>query len=242
MKAIILAGGLGTRLRPLTDTVPKCLVEVCGKPILEWWFDLLSRNGVTEFLINTHHLPELVEAFVAKKSIEYNLLPTIFREKELLGSLGTLLANRDYFQNQQDFLVVYADVLTDLNLSELLAFHRSRHSRLTIGLVRMPNPESRGIVTINDAGLVESFIEKPKQPKSNLANGGVYVMTPEVIPAANPSNAEILDIGKHLLQMATPDSNYYALEFDCYLRDIGTLESLKLAQLEWSGLKAGKLT
>src|ERR1039457_6929466 len=115
MKAIILAGGLGTRLRPLTDTVPKCLVEVCGKPILEWWLDLLSRNGVTEFLINTYHLPELVEAFVAKKSQEYSLIPTIFREQELLGSLGTLVANRAYFQNEQDFLVVYADVLTNLN-------------------------------------------------------------------------------------------------------------------------------
>src|ERR671933_1076253 len=117
MKAFLLAAGLGTRLRPVTDTVPKCMVEVGGRPMLDIWLDALAKAGVDEVLVNTHHLPGVVEAHVAGRSGPPAV--RLSHERVLLGSAGTLLANKDFVAGEDMFLVVYADNLTDFDLAHL---------------------------------------------------------------------------------------------------------------------------
>src|SRR5690348_14142767 len=123
MKAIILAAGLGTRLRPLTLTTPKCLVPIAGVPLLELWLRECERIGVEGVLVNTHHLAERVQEFVAARR---GIPVTLSHEPALLGSAGTIAANWNFVSADESFLVIYADNLTTFSLSELTAFH-ARH-------------------------------------------------------------------------------------------------------------------
>ncbi len=237
MKAYILAAGMGTRLKPLTDVTPKCLVEIASKPLLEWWFILLREHGITEFLINTHHLPQQVAVFVKSVAPSYGLNYRIVHEPELLGSAGTLAENADFVRGEDDFFVLYADTLTNCDLTSLREFHCQQKSDLTMILLHMDHPESRGIVEIQDDGRVVSFVEKPKHPKTDLANGGNYVMSAKALTEIirrRPASS-VYDIGSHVLTFDQSRSGlrYYGLPVDCYLRDIGTLENLGLANKEW---------
>ena len=127
MKAFLLAGGLGTRLRPLTDTTPKCLVEIGGRTLLDLWLDALAKVGVDEVLVNTHHLAERVEAHVAQRQD----VPVVrlSHEPTLLGSAGTLMANKDFVAGEPMFLVINADNLTDFDLGRLVEAHRAAERR-----------------------------------------------------------------------------------------------------------------
>ncbi len=237
MKAFILAAGLGTRLKPITNTTPKCLVEIASKPLLEWWFILMREHGITEFLINTHHLPQQVKAFVETVAPSYGLDYQVVHEPELLGSAGTLAQNASFVEGEKDFFVLYADTLTDCDLTALLEFHRKKLSDLTMILLTMDHPESRGIAELGGNQEILSFVEKPKVPKTNLANGGNYVMsarTIDEIVRRRPAN-QVYDIGSHVLTLPHEKSKlkYFGLEVNCYLRDIGTIENLELANAEW---------
>jgi mannose-1-phosphate guanylyltransferase len=176
VRALLLAAGLGTRLRPLTDRVPKCLVDVAGKPLLAYWFDALAAAGVRDVLVNTHHLAEAVREFLAAKRREgFNAMETF--EPVLLGSAGTVAANAAWADGSDDVLVIYADNFSDVRLAELLAQHRAHGEAVTMLLFRAANPRACGIVELDRQGRVLSFEEKPAVPKSDLANAGVYVVT-----------------------------------------------------------------
>lgn len=198
MKAFLLAAGYGTRLKPFTDTVPKCMMPICGKPLLSWWMELFEKHSVTEVLVNTHYLPDAVREFVQI----YNAKNTGVRlieayEKELLGSGGTILANKGFVESESDFLVCYADNLTDTNLSELIAFHRKKQSVLTMGLFYTNKPIECGIAAIDSQDLIYEFTEKPESPKSNLANAGIYVTGQEIFKYL--PNQKFIDFGKDVL-------------------------------------------
>lgn len=122
MKAFMLSAGVGSRLRPLTERVPKCLVPIGGRPLLAHWLDLLWAHGVDEILVNTHHLQEQVVDFFARASTP--IRATLSYEPALLGSAGTLLANRSFFEHEDDFFVIYSDNLTDADLTALRAVHQ----------------------------------------------------------------------------------------------------------------------
>src|SRR5947209_4674938 len=126
MKAIILAAGLGTRLRPITDTTPKCLVPIDGVPLLELWLRECERAGVEAALVNTHHLAGCVREFIAGRR---GIPVTVTHEPTLLGSAGTIAANWNFIEGEKSFLVVYADNLTTFSLAELIDFH-ARHDRI----------------------------------------------------------------------------------------------------------------
>src|SRR5580700_10118902 len=115
MKAFLLAGGHGTRLRPLTDTTPKCLLPIRGTPILQIWFTLCRQFGIEEVVINLHSHGDVVRRFVEGQ--EDGLRISLFEESALLGSAGTILANRDWIRKENSFWVLYADVLTTTNLT-----------------------------------------------------------------------------------------------------------------------------
>ena len=160
MKAIILAAGLGTRLRPITSTTPKCLVPINGVPLLELWLRDCERAGVDAVLVNTHHLAERVAEFVASRR---GVPVTLAYEPTLLGSAGTIAANWNFVDGDESFLVVYADNLTTFPLSKLMAFHATHDRIASMALFRSPNPSACGVVEMDAAGLVTGFWEKPAE-------------------------------------------------------------------------------
>lgn len=227
MRAFLLAAGLGTRLRPLTDHTPKCLLPINGQPLLAIWLDLLARHGVDEVLINTHHLSDQVEGFLS--SVQTHLRVRTAFEPKLLGSAGTLRAQQDFVAGEDVFLVCYADNLTDADLSSLVSAHQSSRPPLTMGLFRAANPSGSGIVDLDADGLVLGFQEKPEAPRSDLANAGIYVASQEIF--ALLEDRIPLDVGFDLLPKLVGRMRGVLLE--TYLRDIGTPESYANAQEEW---------
>lgn len=174
-KALLLAGGLGTRLRPITDSTPKCLVEIGGKPLLEYWFSSLADAEIRDILVNTHHLPDQVRRFLAEKNRQGHRALESY-EPRLLGSAGTIAANLEWGKDAEEIVVVYADNLSDVSIASLLAAHRGHGDAVTMMLFRAPNPSACGIAELDRAGRVIAFEEKPAKPKSDLANAGVYVV------------------------------------------------------------------
>jgi len=231
MKAVLLAAGKGTRLRPLTDTIPKCLIPIGGEPMLTIWLRLLKKHGVEEVLINTHYRAGLVDDFLASDNSGVKVKAVY--EEELLGSAGTVLANRDFFNYKEAFFIIYADNLTNLDLTRMAEFHRSKNKEglLTMGLHRAANPQACGIAAINKENLVTSFIEKPEHPESDLANAGVYVAGQGIFDYI-PHRKEVVDLGFDVLPILV--NKMYGYEIEEYLLDIGTLENYKRANKEWS--------
>lgn len=227
MKAFLLAAGLGTRLRPLTDTVPKCLVPIDGVPLLDIWLDQLAAAGVDEVLVNLHHLPELVTRHLSNRP-----LPVAVRtsyEPTLLGSAGTLRANRDFVAAADMFLAVNADNLTDFDLRLLVEKQRASGAVATLALFRATDPGSCGILELRD-GVVGSFEEKPENPRSDLANAGLYAFTPAVLDVIDgPVPA---DIGGHVLPRLVGRARGMSIG-DAYFVDVGTHEALERARREW---------
>ncbi len=234
MRAFLLAAGMGTRLRPLTDRVPKCLVSIAGRPLLGWWIDLMERHGIDQVLINTHHLSEMVERYVREQNTKVKFV--IFREPKLLGSAGTLRANREFVVDQKDFFIFYADNLTNYNLSDFLTTHRRSRSIFSMALFRANNIRSCGIAQIDSNGIITGFEEKPAQPKSNLANAGLYITEPSILDLI--PEKECADIGFDLLPLLTGKMKGWIGQG--YLRDIGTMENLKKAEEEWPAIMEGK--
>jgi mannose-1-phosphate guanylyltransferase len=230
MKAFLLAGGLGTRLRPLTDDTPKCLLPVQGTPMLQIWFELCRLYSIDEILINVHFHGDAVRKFIEEK--KNRLRVHLFEETDLLGSAGTVLANRDWVSKEKSFWILYADVLTTTNLNQMLAFHERRGQLATIGVYEVPDPTRCGIVQVDESGVVRDFVEKPKVPAGNLAFSGLMLATPALldeIPDASP-----VDLGFHVLpQMVGRMAAYRIPDF---LIDIGTLETYQTAQMSWPGL------
>ena len=231
MKAILLAAGLGTRLRPLTDTIPKCLVPIGGRPLLSYWIALLERHGFDEVLVNVHHLPEQVQAFVRR--VSSGLRITLFEEPDLLGSAGTVHANRAWVSDGSPFLIAYADNLTNVDLSRLMAAHTRHAPLLTMALFPSDEPTRCGIAELENganAGAILSFEEKPSHPKSNLANAGLYVTDVRVldrIPRRLPA-----DFGHDVLPHLVGEMYGHVLSDHERLIDVGTRESYDRAQRE----------
>ena len=226
-KALLLAGGLGTRLKPLTDTVPKCLVEIGGRPLLDFWFDALAAAGVSDVLINTHHLPGPVRDFLAHKN-EQGFRAAEAYEPKLLGSAGTIAAAPGFADDADDVIVIYADNLSDVDLGSLVETHRRQAQPMTMLLFRTPRPSASGIAALDARGTVIEFVEKPAQPKSDLANAGVYVLTAAAWREIAAMNA--FDIGFEVLPRFV--GRMHGHLHPGYHRDIGTLDALEAARAD----------
>ena len=228
MKAFLLAAGTGTRLRPITDTIPKCLVTIGDRTLLDIWLDAFARAGVTEVLINLHHLPDAVRAHVAGRAGQRPDIRLVF-EPELLGSAGTLAANLDWVAGEEFFLACNADNLTDFQLQDLISAHRTGGAVATLTAFHSENPSAGGVLEVDETGRMIGFTEKPAQPTSDLVNAGMYALSPAVldeIPQEPP-----VDIGYHLLPALVGLAQVVPVEG--YFRDIGTPEAYRLAGREW---------
>jgi mannose-1-phosphate guanylyltransferase len=241
LKAFLLAAGLGTRLRPLTDKIPKCLVPINGKPLLQIWLELCQLHRITEILINTHHLANKVSEFIDEYKAKFEQLSVrLTHEIDLLGSAGTLFVNREFVDNEKEFFILYADNLTNANLTSLIKFHRSHGELFTMGLFKTNSPTFCGIAELNEKGKVINFEEKPKEPNTNLAAAGIYIASPEIFkffPNSEGGNInKPLDLGFHILPNLT--GHMYGYLIDGYLLDIGDMKSYKEAQREWPSISS----
>lgn len=226
-KALLLAGGLGTRLRPITLTTPKCLVPVGGKPMLDYWFDALEKANVRDVLLNNHHLPDLVRAHITATNAKGGVQVTEAFEPELLGSAGTVHANRDWAEGADEIIVIYADNLSDVDLGAMLAFHRAHEDPMTMMLFRTAYPSQCGIATLEGDRIVE-FIEKPENPASDLANAGLYVLDAEAWREIADMN--VFDFGFDVIPAFV--GRMRGFEHPGYHRDIGNKDALDQANID----------
>lgn len=232
MKAFLLAAGKGTRLQPLTFHTPKCLIPVCGKPLIEYWFDLFELYGINDILINTSHLSEKVRDYINNNSRGLNI--TLAYEETLLGSGGTIKKNRDFVNGESCFFIFYADNLTNINLCKMLEFHYENKRDFTLALFRVNNPRECGIVDLDNESNIISFTEKPENPASNLAFAGIMLGSSSLINYF--PDRDIFDLGHDVLPRIAGKASGYIM--DDYLLDIGTPEKLDQAE---NDVKNGKM-
>jgi mannose-1-phosphate guanylyltransferase len=221
MKTLLLAAGLGTRLRPLTEHTPKCLVPIGGQPLLDIWLKRLDAAGCGPFLINTHYKAEQVDAFVEANALRDRI--TLFREPILLGTAATLIANLDFFDGE-DALVLHADNYCLADFRAFIDAHRARPAGclMTMMTFRSQTPSSCGIVTLDDRGVVTAFDEKPEHPKDNLANGAIYLLSAELLESFRRT-PHVKDFSTEILP-ALP-GRIFTYETPEILLDIGTPQS-----------------
>jgi mannose-1-phosphate guanylyltransferase len=227
VKAFLLAAGVGSRLRPLTDTTPKCMLPIDDRPLLDLWLDAFDRAGIEEVLVNLHHLPDVVRRHLAGLTG-----PPVVRavfEPELLGSAGTLRANRRWVEDEEFFLVCYADNLTDFDLRSLINAQRQHRAIATLAVFHSENPSAGGVVELDTTGRVVGFVEKPSEPVSDLTNAGLYAFRPGVIEEIDDRLPR--DIGYDLLPRLVGRAR--AVLVEGYFRDIGTADSYRRAREEW---------
>ncbi|OGW31679.1 MAG: mannose-1-phosphate guanylyltransferase [Nitrospirae bacterium GWF2_44_13] len=231
MRALLLAAGLGTRLRPLTDTIPKCLVPIVGKPLLEYWFKLLSDAGVHPVLVNTHYFPEKVMAHI--ENSRFSSIVKIVHEDELLGTAGTLLANRDFF-GDEPLMLIHADNLSKFNVEAFIESHHKRPDGCEITMMTFTTStlESCGIVELDEYGVVKGFHEKVKNPPCNLANGAVYIIEPSIFGFLEGLGKLIIDFSTEVLPHYI--GRIFTFHNNVYHRDIGTIESYEAAVRDFS--------
>ncbi len=230
MKAVLLAAGLGARLRPLTDATPKCLVAIGGRTLLDIWLDTLRDLEVDEVLVNTHHLADSVVSHVARRVGGPPV--RLLHEDALRGSAGTIRAARGLLQGDPWFLAINADNLTDYDLTHLVEAHTTgRDAGLaTLTAFHAPQPSACGILEVDQSGCLVGFEEKPARPRSDLANAGMYAFSREVLDLVD--GPEPCDIGTHLLPRLVGRARVVGVG-EAYLRDIGTPEALAEARATW---------
>ena len=225
--ALLLAAGLGTRLHPLTEHCPKCLVPIAGRPLLEYWLCSLYRSGIREVLVNIHHHPQIVEAFLARTF--YSGWVEGVREDRLLGTAGTVRENMGKLSTRTT-LLAHADNWCQCDLNDFLDFHKHRRPTdtvITMMTFRTSTPATCGIVEVNSDGVVQQIHEKIVDPPGNLANGAVYLLEPDVVrwiaqmQQVRDFSTEVLP--EFLGRIATWENAGIH-------RDIGVVESLLVAQ------------
>jgi mannose-1-phosphate guanylyltransferase len=204
--------------------VPKCLVPVAGRPLLDHWLALLAEHGFDSVLVNTHHLPQQVVSYMDTQP--YPIEVSLFHEEVLLGSAGTVAANADWLDDDDHFLIAYADNLTNANLSALMASHRRHETPLTMALYHAPNPEQCGIASVNAERRIVSFVEKPAAPDSDLANAGIYAASRTLLSYLD--DRQPLDFGFDVLPRLVGEM--YGIALDDYVLDVGTPERYARAQ------------
>lgn len=226
MKAVIMAGGEGTRLRPLTCDLPKPMAHLCGRPVLEYILDLLEEHRILDAAVTLRYIPSAITAHFGEG---YRSMRLSFSEEEKpLGTAGSvrLAVDSQWGGAGEDILVISGDALTDVDLSAALAFHRAHGAAATLVVKRVADPREYGLVEMETSGRVTGFLEKPGwgQADTDSANTGMYILSPEAIEAI-PSDTPF-DFAKDLFPRLLRDGlPLYAYETEDYWCDIGDLKT-----------------
>jgi mannose-1-phosphate guanylyltransferase/phosphomannomutase len=232
MRAVVMAGGEGTRLRPLTSNQPKPMVPIVGKPCIEHILELLREHGLTDVVITLAFLPQAIRTYFGDGSnlgmaIQYSV------EESPLGTAGSVRLATQGLRLDETFLVISGDALCDIDLGAMIAHHREREASVTIGLKSVDNPLEFGIVVTDEDGRVERFLEKPSwgQVFSDTINTGIYVIEPEVmrhVPSDRPYDFS-KELFPLLLEMGRP---LYGYVCEGYWQDIGNIDQFRQANFD----------
>ncbi|MFO7691886.1 MAG: nucleotidyltransferase family protein [Vicinamibacterales bacterium] len=232
MKAFLLAGGRGERLRPLTLTVPKCLVPINGVPLLEIWLDRCRREGIGEVLLNVSHHAGRVREFLNRRAGPPRVELVV--EAEPQGTAGTVAMNRRFVEGEESFWVIYADNLTDCSLAAMLDAHRRHDALLTMALFHAPEPTAAGIVDVQPDGRIVSFEEKPARPRSDLASAGIYLARSGLLGELPHAPGRVVDFGFDVLPRLV--GRMYGHVIDGFIADIGSPAALARASAGWEAI------
>ena len=237
MKSIILVGGVGTRLRPLTYETPKQMLPLVGVPMIECVFTTLAEHGITDAVLSLGYLPDrFIEAYpnsvVAGVNVSYAVEP------EPLDTAGAIRFAANFADIDDTFLVVNGDVLTDLDITRLVAFHRDHDAEATIALHEVDDPSRFGVVPTTTEGRVIAFVEKPPkdQAPTNLINAGTYVFEPSVLDRIAPSGR--VSVERDTFPALAATGRLYAMPDDAYWLDTGTPQAFLQANFD---LMLGKI-
>ncbi|MDJ0693879.1 mannose-1-phosphate guanyltransferase [Mastigocoleus sp. MO_188.B34] len=237
MRAVLMAGGSGTRLRPLTCDLPKPMVPILNRPIAEHIINLLKRHNITEIVATLHYLPDSMRDYFQDGSDFGVQITYAVEEDQPLGTAGCVKNIAELLDDT--FLVISGDSITDFDLQAAIDFHRSKKSKATLILTRVPNPIEFGVVITDEEGRINRFLEKPSTSEifSDTVNTGTYILEPEVLEYL-PVNQEC-DFSKELfpllLEKGEPMYGYVAQGYWC---DVGHLEAYREAQYD---ILAGKV-
>ena len=225
MNAILLAAGLGTRLRPITYTIPKCMVKINNEYLLDIWINKLIKNNINKILINTHHLSDIVEKHISKKKLYKEGRIILKHEKEILGTAGTLIKNINFFQNN-DGLLIHADNFTTDNLDTFINF-KDKKTKWKIKMLcfKTTNPISCGIVKIDNNNIVTDFYEKQNKVKGDIANGAIYLLKKDML--SEIKNKKYNDFSNEIIPKYLNKIIIYKTKK--FFIDIGSISSLKKA-------------
>jgi len=234
MKAVVMAGGEGTRLRPLTSSRPKPLVPILNKPCMQHTIELLKRYGVTDIVVTLYYLADEIEGYFGDGSeLGVNLIYTV--EDTPLGTAGSVKKAQEYLQDDT-FIIVSGDALTDLDVDKALAFHREKKSVATLVLQHVDNPLEFGVVITDDNGRIKRFLEKPSWGEvfSDTVNTGMYILEPSIFEYMEPEKSYdwSQDIFPQILAKEQPMFGYV---LDEYWTDVGSLQQYRQAQYEMLG-------
>lgn len=222
-KAMVLAAGLGTRLRPLTDLISKPMAPIVNKPVMEHIIELLIKHGYKDVVCNLHYYPEAIKNhFGDGAKWEINISYSF--EEVLMGTAGGV-KNVEGFFSGKTFLVISGDALTDINLADVVEFHKQKGGIATLVLTEVEDPSQFGVVIIDDNNKIIGFQEKPLpgEEKSNLANSGIYVFESEIFKHI-PEN-QFYDFGKNVFPgLLEAGIDYYGFKHNHYWNDVGNLE------------------
>ena len=227
INVLLLSAGYGTRLRPLTDGWPKCLMPVHGVPLLEYWLSALKFLNFSQVYVNSHHHAEALDDYLSRKRFS-GWVKNLY-ENKLLGTAATIRENKQFFFNKP-LLLIHSDNWTSAKLNEFLAFSLRRQAPdilLTMLTFKSDKPELCGILTVDQGGLVTDFQEKSNFPRSNLANGAVYFLSHDLVNLICQDKT-ITDFSIDLIPNLI--GKILTWHNTGYHRDIGTLESLIKAQ------------
>jgi mannose-1-phosphate guanylyltransferase/mannose-1-phosphate guanylyltransferase/phosphomannomutase len=239
---MVLAAGLGTRLRPITYEMPKPMVPVLNKPVMEHILRLLGRHGFNETIANLHWFPELIEGYFGDGS-ECGVSLAYSREEALLGTSGGVRKAADFLG--ESFLVISGDALTDIDLEAMRGFHESHDGVATLATKRVDDTSQFGVAITGSDGRIQGFQEKPdpSEALSDLANCGIYMFRSQIFDffpppgtskAAGPGDPDgfadwAMDVFPRLLDSDVP---FYSHEIEAYWNDIGNLEELRAGNLD----------
>lgn len=217
MKAVIMAGGKGTRLKPLTDNIPKPMVKIIDKPVMEHIINLLREHNITDIAVTLGHLSQsIIDYFGDGERFGVNL--TYFIEKTPLGTAGSVKGTQNFVG--EDFIVISGDSFTNIDLTKAIRYHFAKDSILTVISQPHPRPQGLGVLEIDYDNKIIEFIEKPTDMKPSLINTGIYIINKKILSLI-PDGA--YDFGKQLLPRLTGKIFAY-ITYD-YWSDIGTLSS-----------------
>jgi len=219
MKALILVGGFGTRLRPLTLSVPKPIVQFANKSMVFHQLEALAAAGVDEVILAVNYQPQVMAEYMSKWEQQLGIKISYSQEEEPLGTAGPIALAREHLSDGQPFFVLNSDIICPFPFAEMLQFHKNHGGEGTILVTEVKEPSKYGVIVSEpDSGRIQRFVEKPKEYVGNKINAGIYILSPSVLSRIEPRPTSI---EKEIFPVMASERQLYAMTLDGFWMDVG---------------------